>query len=225
MSFFINTVVDEWGDTTYVPTTAGLLILIAIIIIVLLLGVWIFGKNRKFSAKRLAFTALALALGTVTSFIKVIHMPMGGAVTFFSMLFIALVGYWYGLGPGLMTGFAYGILQMVIDPYIISVPQMLIDYVFAFTALGLSGCFVNAKKFGLVKGYVLAVLGRYVFAVISGWVFFGMYAGDYGYSSGLLYSVVYNILYLGIEGAITVIVLFLPPVRKAMEYVKRLAKS
>ena len=170
-------------------------------------------------------TALALALGTVTSFIKVIHMPMGGSVTFFSMLFIALVGYWYGLGPGLMTGFAFGILQMVIDPYIISVPQMLIDYVFAFTALGLSGCFVNAKKFGLVKGYVLAVLGRYVFAVISGWVFFGMYAGDYGYSSGFVYSLVYNILYLGIEGAITVIVLFLPPVRKAMEYVKRLAKS
>lgn len=225
MSFFVNTVVDEWGDTTYVPTTAGLLILIAIIIIVLLLGVWIFGKNKKFSAKQLAFTALALALGTVTSFIKVIHMPMGGSVTFFSMLFIALVGYWYGLGPGLMTGFAFGILQMVIDPYIISVPQMLIDYVFAFTALGLSGCFVNAKKFGLVKGYVLSVLGRYVFAVISGWVFFGMYAGDYGYSSGFLYSLVYNILYLGIEGAITVIVLFLPPVRKAMEYVKRLAKS
>ena len=225
MSFFVKAVVDEWGDTTYVPTTAGLLILIAIIIIVLLLGVWIFGKNKKFSAKQLAFTALALALGTVTSFIKVIHMPMGGSVTFFSMLFIALVGYWYGLGPGLMTGFAFGILQMVIDPYIISVPQMLIDYVFAFTALGLSGCFVNAKKFGLVKGYVLSVLGRYVFAVISGWVFFGMYAGDYGYSSGFLYSLVYNILYLGIEGAITVIVLFLPPVRKAMEYVKRLAKS
>ena len=225
MSFFVKAVVDEWGDTTYVPTTAGLLILIAIIIIVLLLGVWIFGKNKKFSAKQLAFTALALALGTVTSFIKVIHMPMGGSVTFFSMLFIALVGYWYGLGPGLMTGFAFGILQMAIDPYIISVPQMLIDYVFAFTALGLSGCFVNAKKFGLIKGYALSVLGRYVFAVISGWVFFGMYAGDYGYSSGFVYSLVYNILYLGIEGAITVIVLFLPPVRKAMEYVKRLAKS
>ena len=168
MSFFVKAVVDEWGDTTYVPTTAGLLILIAIIIIVLLLGVWIFGKNKKFSAKQLAFTALALALGTVTSFIKVIHMPMGGSVTFFSMLFIALVGYWYGLGPGLMTGFAFGILQMAIDPYIISVPQMLIDYVFAFTALGLSGCFVNAKKFGLIKGYALSVLGRYVFAVISG---------------------------------------------------------
>lgn len=225
MSFFVKAVVDEWGDTTYVPTTAGLLILIAIIIIVLLLGVWIFGKNKKFSAKQLAFTALALALGTVTSFIKVIHMPMGGSVTFFSMLFIALVGYWYGLGPGLMTGFAFGILQMAIDPYIISVPQMLIDYVFAFTALGLSGCFVNAKKFGLIKGYALSVLGRYVFAVISGWVFFGMYAGDYGYSSGFVYSLVYNILYLGIEGAITVIVLFLPPVKKAMEYVKRLAKS
>ncbi|MBR2696437.1 MAG: energy-coupled thiamine transporter ThiT [Parasporobacterium sp.] len=225
MSFFVTPVVDEWGDTTYVPTAAGLTILIVIIIAVLLLGVWIFGKNRQFSAKQLAFTALAIALATATSFIKVIHMPMGGSVTFFSMLFIALVGYWYGPGPGLTAAFAYGILQMTIDPYILSFPQMLVDYVFAFTALGLSGIFTNAKRAGLIKGYLLAVFGRYVFAVVSGWVFFGIYAGDYGFKSGLIYSLVYNIAYIGIEAAVTVLILFLPPVRNAMEYVKRLAKS
>ncbi len=225
MSFFVNAVVDEWGDTTYVPTAAGITALIIIMLAVILVGVWIFGKNRKFSAKRLAFTALAIALATVTSFIKVVHMPMGGSVTLFSLLFMALVGYWYGLGTGLMASFAFGILTMAIDPYILSIPQMLVDYIFAFTALGLSGVFVNAKKFGLIKGYLLAVLGRYVFAVISGWVFFGMYAGDYGFSSGLIYSLVYNIAYIGIEAAATVIILFLPPVKKAMEYVKRLAQS
>ena len=62
---------------------------------------------------------------------------MGGYVTLMSMLFIALVGYWFGLGAGMTAGFAFGILQMMIDPYIISVPQMLVDYVFAFMALGL----------------------------------------------------------------------------------------
>lgn len=225
MSFFINTTVDEWGTTIYAPTTAGLIALIVILLAVMLLGVWIFGKNQKFSAKQLAFTSLAIALATVTAFIKIIQMPMGGNVTFFSMLFIALVGYWYGVGPGLTAAFAYGILQMVIDPYIISLPQLLVDYVFAFTALGLSGVFCNARKFGLVKGYLLGVAGRYVFAVISGWIFFGTYAGDYGFSSGLIYSLVYNIAYLGVEAAITVIILFIPPVSKAMNHVKKIATS
>ena len=45
------------------------------------------------------------------------------------------------LASGLTAAFAYGILQLVVDPYIISVPQMLVDYLFAFGALGLSGLF------------------------------------------------------------------------------------
>lgn len=225
MSFFVNTVVNDWGETTYVPTTAGLTILILLILAAVLLSVWIFGKNKKFSAKQLAFTALALALASVTSFIKIFRMPMGGSITLFSMLFMALVGYWYGLGPGLTAAFAYGILQMVMNPYILSVPQMLVDYFFAFTALGLSGIFTNAKKYGLIKGYLCAFLGRYVFSVISGWIFFGSYAGDYGFSSAFVYSLVYNIAYIGGEALLTVIILCIKPVSNALQHVKRIAKS
>ena len=53
---------------------------------------------------------------------------MGGSVTLFSMFYITLIGYWFGPGAGLMTAIAYGLLQLFVDPYIISFPQMLIDY-------------------------------------------------------------------------------------------------
>ena len=41
------------------------------------------------------------------------------------MLFICCIGYWYGLRTGIMTGVAYGLLQLISDPYIISLPQMI----------------------------------------------------------------------------------------------------
>ena len=96
----------------------------------------------------------AIALAVVASMIKLpIRMPMGGSATFLSMLFICLIGYWYGTKIGVITALAYGALQLIIDPFIISIPQMLVDYIFAFGALGLSGVFHNAKH-GLIKGYL-----------------------------------------------------------------------
>ena len=59
---------------------------------------------------------------------------------------------------------------------------MLVDYIFAFGALGLSGLFSKSKN-GLVKGYIAGVLGRYFFAFLSGMIFFGAYAADYGMSA------------------------------------------
>lgn len=67
-----------------------------------------FPMNQK--TKRLAYCAMAIALATVASFIKVFEFPTGGSITLFSMLFIALVGYWYGPATGIITGIAYGLL-------------------------------------------------------------------------------------------------------------------
>ena len=89
---------------------------------------------------------MAIAAAFVTSEIKLFHLPFGGSITLFSMLFLVLIGYWYGLRAGLMTAIAYGFLQLVSDPYIISIPQMLVDYIFAFGALGLSGLFSSTKR-------------------------------------------------------------------------------
>ena len=221
LSIFAKAVTDEWG-TSYQLTNLGYGALVVCMLIILLAGCAIFGKKKKFSSKQMAFSAMAIALAMVTSMLKIINMPMGGSVTLFSMLFIVLIGYWYGLGAGLTTAIAYGILQLIIDPYIISFPQMLIDYVFAFGALGLSGIFSKSKN-GLIKGYVIGVLGRYVFAFLSGWIFFATYTPDF-FNSAVIYSLVYNGAYIGLEALITLVLIALPPVNKALGYVKGIAE-
>ena len=195
MSIFAKEIVDE-GGSYFEFTGAGYGVLVAVMLLALLGACFLSGmreakgKGRKFGTRQLVFSAMAMALGMVTSMIKVVDMPMGGSVTLFSMFFICLVGYWYGLRGGLMTAAAYGILQLIVDPYVISIPQMLTDYIFAFGALGLSGIFSKSKN-GLIKGYLAGVMGRYFFTVLSGMIFFANYASGYDMPV-LLYSLVYN---------------------------------
>ena len=175
---------------------------------------------QKITVKQLAFAAAAVALGTVLSNIKIFHFLTGGSITLLSMLVISLPGYWFGPALGLLAGIAYGALQLIFDPYIIFPVQMITDYFLAFGALGLSGFFSRSKN-GLLKGYIVAVLGRYFFSVLSGWLFFGEYAWD-GWAA-LPYSLVYNGIYIFSEAAITIVLLLLPPVKNALSSVKKLA--
>lgn len=228
MSFFAKEIIDEeWGNY-FELTGAGYGVLIAIMLVILLSACFISGKKdngeaagKRFSTRQLVFSAMAMALAMVTSMLKVLDMPMGGSVTFFSMLFICLIGYWYGLKGGLMTAIAYGFLQLIIDPYIISIPQMLTDYIFAFGALGLSGLFSKTKH-GLIKGYLVGVLGRYFFTFLSGMIFFGSYAAGYNMTAPV-YSLVYNGAYLGLEALITLVLIAIPPVSKGLGKVRAMA--
>ena len=176
MSFFVSEV-----DGELLLTTAGkvgtAVILAALLIGAALIAAKLGNGKKKAGTKQLVFCAMAMALAMVTSMLKVYEFPFGGSVTLFSMLFICLVGYLYGPATGIMTGMAYGVLQFLIDPYILSPAQVLVDYPLAFGALGLSGFFCNAKA-GLIKGYIAGICGRWVFAVISGWIFFGEYAWE-----------------------------------------------
>lgn len=218
---FYNVVENDWGETTYVPTTLGNVCLVILILVLLFLAAgFIKKRSKKLSIQQLAFCAVAIALGTVLSNIKVFSFPTGGSITLLSMLVICLPGYWFGLGAGVLTGIAYGVLQMLVDPYILFPAQLVVDYLLAFGALGLSGLFCK-RKHGLIPGYILAVLGRYAFSVLSGWLFFGMYAWE-GWNP-LPYSLAYNAIYIFAEAAVTIVILLLPPVRKALEMVKKQA--
>src|SRR5699024_3956789 len=107
---------------------------ILIILIISMSG----NSTKKISTKQLVFSSMSLALATVTSFIKFASLPFGGSITLFSMFFICFIGYLYGPKIGLMTGVAYGILQLITGPYIYHPLQILLDYPLAFGALGLS---------------------------------------------------------------------------------------
>lgn len=225
MDMFVKLIEDpEWGNY-YELTVMGYTVIAIVMVLLLLLAVLLTSnKGAKLKTKDLAFCALALALGYVTSeIVPHIKMPMGGSVTAFSMLFVTLIGYWYGIKTGLTAAVAYGVLQLVVDPYILSVPQVLFDYIFAFGALGLSGLFSN-KKHGLVLGYLTGILGRFVFSFLSGVIFFASSAEAYSMSAPL-YSFCYNGIYIGAEGVATIIILFIPAVANGLAAVKRLAVS
>ena len=223
MSFFATQIIDEEYGNYFELTTAGYVSLIIAMLVVFAVGCFLFRNrtSKKNDTKQLVFSAMAIALAVVTSMLKLFHLPMGGSVTLFSMLFICLIGYWYGFGAGLTTAISYGFLQLLIDPYIISIPQMLVDYIFAFGALGLSGLFSN-KKHGLIIGYIVGVLGRYFFAFLSGMIFFGTYAADYNMAAPI-YSLVYNGAYIGAEAVLTLILIGIPPVNNALAKIKTMA--
>lgn len=234
---FFKEVVNEWEEVTYVPTPLGYVAGVVVLLLLVAAAVFLAKKGSrtpdaeengrkqsgKMNAKRLVFCAMSLALGVALSVVSGIlpSMPMGGSVTLFSMLVVCLPGYFYGLGTGLLTGVAYGILQLLIKPYVLYPAQLVMDYILAFGALGISGLFSNAKKNGLLFGYVAAVLGRYVFAVLSGVLFFAAYAWD-GWNP-VLYSLAYNGIYIFAEAAVTILILQIPSVKKAIAAVKKLA--
>ena len=209
-------IVSEDG-ISYNLTPLGYVVLIAVVIVVLAVG-FIVKDKKTHSVKRLVTSAMAIALATLTSFITIFKMPMGGSVTLFSMLFIVLIGYWYGIKTGLTAALAYGVLQLLLDPYILNIPQVLLDYILGFGALGLSGVFSKSKH-GLVKGYIIGVIGRFICSFLSGWIFFAVYTPEF-FNSAVLYSVVYNGSYIGLEAVVTLVVISLPSVNKALAYVK-----
>ncbi len=220
MSFFVT---YSSEDYEYLLTPAGYMALIVIMCAVLSLIMFLHrNKGTKISAKELTFCAISMALALVTSFIKFGSLPFGGSITLFSMFFICFIGYLYGAKIGLITGIAYGILQLITDPYIYHPLQMLIDYPVAFGMLGLSGLF-SKKKWGLSIGYFVGVLGRYLCHVISGYIFFASCVPET--MNPWVYTFGYNATYIFPEMILTLLVLCIPAVVNAMQKVRTMANN
>lgn len=222
-------------DGAYALTNKGITAITFLLYVALIaLGIGIFltvkkrnsGKDKKiaaFSTKQLVFSAMALALAFPLSYIKIVQFPWGGAITLCSMFFVTIIGYWYGAGVGFTAAFAFSLLQFIQDGtgYMLSLPQVLFDYLLAFTALGASGFFKN-RKHGLITGYLFAVFLRGVFHSVGGYLYWMEYMPeDFPKSLAMLYPVIYNYAYIAGEALITVIILMLPPVRKALTLVKK----
>ncbi len=189
--------------------------------------------------------AIAISIALICGFMPFLNLPFGGGFTIASMLPIVLISYMYGIKWGLLTGLAYSFMQMLIsfntvqafflpnsDNYMGNVFSALaiclLDYVLAYTVLGLGGMFRNIiknKTASIVLGVVLALSLRYIVHIVSGYIFFGAWAewffsqdGFYGtFGSAVLntftgnglawfYSVFYNGLYMLPEIVITAII-------------------
>lgn len=166
-------------------------------------------SKKKWTTRMLANASLCIALSFILSYIRLYKMPQGGSITCASMLPICLFAYAYGFVPGLVTGMAYGILQIIQDVFFVHPVQLLLDYPLAFAMLALAGLIKG--KWGLPVGIALASLGRLVCAVLSGVIFFAEYAGD---MNPWVYSIGYNASYMVPEALICIVICMVPAVRR-----------
>lgn len=180
-------------------------------------------EKKKMSTRQLVFCAMAMALAFVTSYIRIFTLPWGGSVTLCSMLFIVLVANWYGVQTGILVGLAYGILQFIQEPYVLSFFQVCCDYILAFAALGVAGFFAKSSH-GLVKGYIAAVIARGAFHALGGYLYWMDYMpSNFPKALTSVYPIVYNYSFLLAEAVITLIIISIPAVGKGLARIKQTA--
>ena len=200
--------------------------------------------------KRITESAMLLAVAIVLELISkmfIPEMPFGGQITLVSMLPVVLISYRHGVKWGLVAGVAYALLEMAIGAKTVAAAfqpgyfgdnvmlvnaliMCLLDYLVAFTVLGIGGCFRNKIQnngVGLMCGSLVALGARYVAHVASGYILFAGWAewfftqeGFPAWGAGLVsalspnmlgfvYSLVYNGMYMIPEMIITALVALL----------------
>ena len=144
--------------------------------------------------------AMLVAAAQVLSLIRLYQFPQGGSVTA-AMFPILLYAVRWGLGRGLLAGFTFGALQLIFDgAYAWGWQSMILDYLLAFTPLGLAGIF-RGKAWGLFPGTVLGCGGRFLIHYISGVTIYRINTpteipGFGVFDSAEIYSLVYNGCYM-----------------------------
>ena len=180
-------------------------------------------SGKKTNVKRLVLTAVLIGMATVLSLIKVYQLPLGGSITLLSMLPIALVSIEYGIGWGMVGAFTYSLIQFGfgiadgvfgwgLSPLAL-VACIALDYILAYTSLGLAGAFRKKGTPGIIAGVALAIVMRFVFHLLSGALVFDIWMPE-EWSNPWLYSCVYNGSYMLPELIFTMIgaiVLFKTP--------------
>lgn len=172
---------------------------------------WMMSKESTYPSRErirlLAEIGLSVALATVLGMLKVWQMPMGGEVSL-AMLPLFVLAFRRGFVPGLVAGALYGVVDGMLNLYVVHWVQYLLDYPVAYAGVGLAGLAASALRRGsltvagrtalLSAGTTLGALARYASHTISGVVFFSEYAPEgqpvwlysAGYNSYVLVSAV-----------------------------------
>jgi len=204
-------------------------------------------QTKTNKTKRLTESAMLLAIAIVLELIAKMFIPeqtFGGQITIVSMLPVVLISYRHGMKWGFVASFTYALLEMAIGMKTVSsaflpgyfgddvmilnaIIMCLLDYVLAYTLLGLGGIFRNKIKnpgIGLMCGSIVALGCRFIAHILSGYILFSSWAEYYftqdGFPAwgaqlveslspaglGWVYSIVYNGMYMIPEIVFTAIV-------------------
>ena len=191
-------------------------------------------KNTK--TKKLVTCAIMVALATVLSLFTLVEMPLGGKLTPLSMVPIVLISVMYGLKWGFASSFVYSVIQFIFGITIEGlfawgltawslIGCILLDYIIAYTVIGIAGIFRKKGTVGIIAGSVIALVLRFVSHLLSGVVIFAKYEqfvvfGKEWVGRPWLYSAAYNGFYMLPEIVLTAItigiIVQIPVVKKTV---------
>ncbi len=184
----------------------------------------------------LVLAVVMIAMGTALGFVKPFELPYGGAITLCSMLPVMFFSYRCGLKWGLSAGLVFSVLQLLFGldalkgiSAMMVVGSIFLDYILAFTVLGLAGMFrgkIKNDAAAFTLGSFVSMMLRYFCSFLSGWVlwasfnetadmqgfiatFFPALGNLSGTALAVVYSLVYNGSYMIPEIILTCVVGFL----------------
>ena len=169
--------------------------------------------------RKLAESALFIAVATVLSMIK-IDLPFGGGVTIVSMLPLVIISHRWGWKWGVMTAFAYSVIQLLLGldnvgyatSFVMALGVIFLDYIIAYTVIGLAGVFGSSRK-GVCAGIVFTFFLRFVCHYLTGaWIWDEWMPEEFMHlpmTSPWIYSLLYNGWYMLAETVLTLIVAML----------------
>lgn len=103
-------------------------------------------SERALWGRKPLWITILLVLSLLFSYLIIIHFAEGGDVTWFSMFFLFLIGYFYGGKTGLLCALAFSILKFLGDWAfgLLDTGHMkaeVLDYFFSYGLIGLGGFF------------------------------------------------------------------------------------
>lgn len=176
--------------------------------------------------------ALMVALSTILSYIQIFKLPHGGSITLVSMLPIILVSFRHGPAWSMLTAFVFSLIQLLqgiqdvtyCQGIVAIVGCILLDFILAFTVLGLAGIIAKPIKnrlAGVCIGTFAVCFLRYLCSLFSGYIVWKDYdyafewMTNFGWGERIanmgenalcwLYSAVYNATYMLPEAILTTI--------------------
>jgi len=159
-----------------------------------------------FSPRSIAEIGVAIGLAAVLHLVRLWEMPQGGSITLGTMVPLLILALRRGPAVGALAGALYGLFEGWIlsgGRFFYHPAQVILDYPLAYGVLGVAGFFPRYPAFGVV----MAAAARYLAHVLSGVVFFASYAPQG--QPVWLYSLGYNITYLGPEFALAIVLTLL----------------
>ncbi len=182
--------------------------------------------------RSLCEAAILVALAVVLSYIKIFQLPFDGSITLLSMLPLCVISIRHGVLWGIGSAFCYSWFQILqggvfgwgLTPWML-IGSLLLDYIVAFTVLGLAGAFRKKGTVGCICGVAMVCVLRFIVHFLAGvilWANFEKFIafGTEWVGRPVLYSICYNGIYMLPETIFTVaaaIILFrIPRIRKLL---------